>query len=130
MKKKLYCLTVDKKVLGLCRGLADSFDVDVNIIRVLMFFICLSGFGLIVYIALGMLLPKSDVSDMFIEGKTAEIVFNGKTCPQYKTFNAEEAMFCKECASKLPEDKKTIAQIALLKIRIMQNSACNAALHL
>lgn len=28
MKKKLYCSTKDKKILGVCGGIAEYFDMD------------------------------------------------------------------------------------------------------
>lgn len=59
MKKKLYLSNKDKKILGVCGGLAEYFDIDSTLIRVgfiLLFF----GFGtgLLAYIIIGLVVPR------------------------------------------------------------------------
>ena len=59
MAKKLYRSRNDKKLCGVCGGLADYFGLDVNIIRVAaigsVFF---GGLGLVAYIAAAFLIPE------------------------------------------------------------------------
>ena len=43
MTKKLYRSRSDKKLCGVCGGLADYFDLDVNIIRVAAIVSCFFG---------------------------------------------------------------------------------------
>jgi phage shock protein C len=57
-KKRLVRSSTDKKIAGVCGGLADYFDVDATIIRVcwLLAFLC-AGTGLLAYIILWIALP-------------------------------------------------------------------------
>ena len=56
--KRLMRSSTDKKIAGVCAGLADYFDVDPTIIRVvwLLLFLC-AGTGLLAYIVLWIVLP-------------------------------------------------------------------------
>lgn len=63
--KKLTRLTHDKMIAGVASGIADYFDVDVNIIR--LFFVLLTvfgGSGLLLYIILWILLPSEKSSGL------------------------------------------------------------------
>src|SRR5271155_3494786 len=57
-KRKLMRSSTDKKIAGVCAGLADYFDMDATIIRVLwlLLLIC-AGTGLLAYIILWIVLP-------------------------------------------------------------------------
>ena len=57
-KKRLVRSTTDKKIAGVAAGLADYFDLDPTIIRVvwLLAFLC-AGAGLLAYIVLWIALP-------------------------------------------------------------------------
>jgi phage shock protein C len=57
-KKRLVRSTTDKKIAGVAAGLADYFDLDPTIIRVvwLLAFLC-AGAGLLAYIILWIALP-------------------------------------------------------------------------
>jgi phage shock protein PspC (stress-responsive transcriptional regulator) len=56
--KRLMRSSTDKKIAGVCAGLADYFDLDPTIIRViwLLLLIC-AGTGLLAYIILWIVLP-------------------------------------------------------------------------
>ena len=61
MKKKLYCATKDKKSLGVCGGIAEYFDMDPTIVRIIAAaaIILFAGLpGLIIYFVLGFIIPK------------------------------------------------------------------------
>ncbi len=59
--KQLYKSRTNKKVCGVCGGLADYLQIDPTIIRLLMFlFIWFAGAGLIVYIAAALIMPYKD----------------------------------------------------------------------
>ena len=61
MKKKLYCSTKDKKILGVCGGIAEYFDMDPTIVRIIAAasIILFAGLpGLIIYFVLGFIIPK------------------------------------------------------------------------
>jgi phage shock protein C len=57
-KKRLMRSSSDKMIAGVCAGLADYFDLDPTIIRVIwvLAFFC-AGTGLLVYIILWIVLP-------------------------------------------------------------------------
>ena len=57
-KRKLMRSSTDKKIAGVCAGLADYFDLDPTIVRVvwLLAVLC-AGTGLLLYIILWIVLP-------------------------------------------------------------------------
>lgn len=59
-KKKLFRSRTDKKILGVCGGLAKYFGVSSTMVRIIFGLAFLLGYGsfLIVYIALGIIMPK------------------------------------------------------------------------
>lgn len=61
-KKKLYRSTTDKKIAGVCGGVAEYFDIDVTIIRLAVALITLFSAGTIglwVYLIAALILPKN-----------------------------------------------------------------------
>lgn len=62
MKKKLYKSNTDKKLCGVCGGIAEYFDVDPTIIRLVwVIFTLAGGSGLIAYIIAAIIMPDSNV---------------------------------------------------------------------
>ncbi|KOF55642.1 phage-shock protein [Clostridium sp. DMHC 10] len=60
MTKKLYLSNDDKKICGVCGGIAEYFDVDSTIVRVLwILFIMAGGSGIIGYIICALVIPKN-----------------------------------------------------------------------
>ena len=58
MKKRLYKSSTDKKVCGVCGGLANYFDVDSTVIRLIwVIFTLAGGSGLIAYIIAAIIMP-------------------------------------------------------------------------
>ncbi|MFC1978416.1 PspC domain-containing protein [Chloroflexota bacterium] len=58
MAKKLYRSRVDRKILGVCGGLAKHFDVDPTIIRIVFIVSLLCGtLGFWVYIIMAIFIP-------------------------------------------------------------------------
>ena len=58
MKKKLYKSSTDKKVCGVCGGIANYFDVDPTVIRLSwVIFTLAGGSGLIAYIIAAIIMP-------------------------------------------------------------------------
>lgn len=58
MKKRLYKSSTDKKVCGVCGGIANYFDVDPTVIRlILVIFTLAGGSGLIAYIIAAIIMP-------------------------------------------------------------------------
>ena len=51
MKKKLYKSVKDRKLTGVCGGIAEYFDIDSNIVRIVWLILVLcAGTGLLAYI--------------------------------------------------------------------------------
>lgn len=49
--KKLYKSETDKKISGVCGGIAEYFDIDSTLVRLAwIIFICLGGSGILAYI--------------------------------------------------------------------------------
>lgn len=58
MKKRLYKSSTDKKVCGVCGGIANYFDVDQTVIRLIwVIFTLVGGSGLIAYIIAAIIMP-------------------------------------------------------------------------
>ena len=58
MKKRLYKSSTDKKVCGVCGGIANYFDVDLTVIRLIwVIFTLVGGSGLIAYIIAAIIMP-------------------------------------------------------------------------
>jgi phage shock protein C len=61
MAKKLTRSTTDKKLFGVCGGIAEYFDVDPTLIRVAMLGLTIfTGFipGLVLYFCMGLIMPE------------------------------------------------------------------------
>lgn len=59
MEKKLYRSRTDKKVAGVCAGLAKYLNMDVTVIRLIMVLLTLFvGGGLIAYIVCALVIPE------------------------------------------------------------------------
>ena len=62
MKKKIYRSTTDKKLAGVCGGLAEYFDIDATIVRLIcaLIIIFLAGVpGIIVYAIAAFVIPEN-----------------------------------------------------------------------
>ena len=57
--KKLYRSTTNKKLFGVCGGLAEYFDVDPTVVRIIYLLLLLgAGFGLLAYLICALILPE------------------------------------------------------------------------
>ena len=57
--RKLYRSKTDRKLAGVCGGLARYFNVDATLIRVLFVLLAvLGGSGLVLYVAMWIIVPK------------------------------------------------------------------------
>jgi len=58
MKRKLYKSSTDKKICGVCGGLADYLDIDPSLVRIAVVLLALwRGTGLIFYLIVALILP-------------------------------------------------------------------------
>lgn len=61
MAKKLNRSKTDRKLAGVCGGIAEFFEVDVTVIRILWVLATfLGGSGLLAYIICALLMPEGD----------------------------------------------------------------------
>lgn len=59
MEKKLYRSRTDKKICGVCGGLAKYLNVDVTVVRLIVVLLVLfAGGGLIAYIICALIMPE------------------------------------------------------------------------
>ena len=60
MEKRLVRNVQDKKIGGVCAGLADYFDIDPTLVRALwIIFTLLGGSGVLAYIILWVIMPEA-----------------------------------------------------------------------
>lgn len=60
-RKRLYKSRNNKMICGVCAGIADYFDIDPSIVRVLWAVLALAaGTGVLAYIACAIILPEGD----------------------------------------------------------------------
>lgn len=66
MSKKLYKSATDKKIDGICAGIAEFFDIDPTLIRAAFVFAAiLSGIfpGVLAYIVLALIIPRNETKE-------------------------------------------------------------------
>ncbi|MFA5252435.1 MAG: PspC domain-containing protein [Phycisphaerae bacterium] len=59
--KKLYLSTTDKKILGVCGGIAETYDIDPTLVRLTLVFLALVTFVaplVATYIIAGFIMPR------------------------------------------------------------------------
>ncbi len=59
--KKLYLSTTDKKILGVCGGIAETYDIDPTMVRLVLVFLTLVTFVaplVVTYIVAGIIMPR------------------------------------------------------------------------
>ena len=57
--KRLYKSATDKKIAGVCGGIAEYFNVDATLIRLAWVLFCaLGGSGLLAYIIMALIIPR------------------------------------------------------------------------
>jgi len=60
MEKKKLCKSKDKKIAGVCGGIADYFDIDPTIVRIICGVLILAyGTGLLAYIIAAFVMPNA-----------------------------------------------------------------------
>lgn len=57
--KKLYRSQRDKKLCGVCGGIAEYFNIDSTLIRLLWVIFSFAGCGIIVYIIAAIIMPNN-----------------------------------------------------------------------
>lgn len=61
MKKRLYKVQKGKKLCGVCAGIAEYFDIDSTIVRLLWIFLVFCvGTGILAYIVAAIIMPVKE----------------------------------------------------------------------
>lgn len=59
MEKKLYRSNDEKKIAGVCGGIAEYFRIDPTIVRLIWAAVCLfAGTGILAYIVCALIIPE------------------------------------------------------------------------
>ena len=58
MKKTLYKSRKGRFLFGVCGGLAEYFEVDPTLVRILTAVLCTTGTGLLLYIVAAVVMPE------------------------------------------------------------------------
>ena len=61
--KKLYKSQTDRKICGVCGGIAEYSSLDATLLRVLMALFIVFGVGLLVYLVMWIVIPNEPRSD-------------------------------------------------------------------
>ena len=73
MNRRLYRCRHDKRIAGVASGLAEYFDLDTSLVRVLwVVSIFFGGLGLLLYIAMAIIVPLEPESVMAPDGQAAD----------------------------------------------------------
>ena len=68
MKKRIYRSEDDRKIAGVCGGIAEYFDVDSTLIRLaFVFFVLVAGTGILAYIIAALIMPNESEVEMVIK---------------------------------------------------------------
>ena len=59
MKKRIYRSKTDKKLCGVCAGVAEYFGIDPTIVRLVWAALALSGTGILLYIIAALVMPEN-----------------------------------------------------------------------
>ena len=66
MNKKLYRSNTQKMLTGVCGGIAEYFNTDVSLIRLITVIVCLLfGPGFLIYIAATIIIPERTDGDIY-----------------------------------------------------------------
>ncbi|MBE5959809.1 MAG: PspC domain-containing protein [Lachnospiraceae bacterium] len=57
MQKKLYKSHVDRKVCGVCGGIAEYINIDPTVVRLLWVLFAFTGAGILAYIVAALVMP-------------------------------------------------------------------------
>lgn len=75
MEKKLYRSRTDKKILGVCGGIAKYFNLDSTVVRLILVFLVLCcGLGILPYFICALVMPEEpEIKDMNNQNSTVVV---------------------------------------------------------
>ena len=73
-KKRLYRSRTDRQIAGVCSGLAEYFDLDPSIVRLIFLLMTvMGGPGLILYIVLAIVVPEETLDRYQEKAKNSDL---------------------------------------------------------
>lgn len=77
--KKLYRSTTDVMVAGICGGIAEYFNIDSSLVRIIFVILLLNfGTGFLAYLVLWFIIPKKENKGINVDEVTDEIKTKAK----------------------------------------------------
>ena len=74
MKKRLYCSKTDKKLCGVCAGVADYFGIDPTIVRVIWALLAFFyGTSILLYVIMALVVPEQPAGGGVIDVAGSEV---------------------------------------------------------
>ena len=67
--KKLYRSLSDRKLAGVCGGIAEYFGIDSTLIRIVWALIALSGAGILAYIVCALIIPEKPENPNIVDAE-------------------------------------------------------------
>ncbi len=68
MKKKIYRSETDRKIAGVCGGIAEYFEIDATLVRLAWaIFVLCAGTGIIAYLLAALIIPNESEVEMVIK---------------------------------------------------------------
>ena len=68
MKKKIYRSESDRRIAGVCGGIAEYFDIDSTLVRLaFVFLVLVAGTGILAYIVAAIIMPTESDVEMVIK---------------------------------------------------------------
>jgi len=118
MNKKLYRSSKDKILGGVAAGLADYFNIDPTLVRVLFVVILfLGGTGILAYIIMWIIVPEEPFVIPNAEGTIGAKPGETDSTKQENQFDATKAYFAS--IEKKREKRRTVAGFILLVIGLI-----------
>ena len=89
MKKKL-CKSQDRKIFGVCGGIAEYFNIDPVIVRLIAVIAVVLGFGtgVLIYIIAGFVMPEPSLDEMENETKDDKNMKSAKIDEEDEAFDS------------------------------------------
>lgn len=113
MVKKLYRSTTDKMIAGVCGGLAEYFEIDSTLIRILFLALLIfGGGGFLIYLIMWIVVPKRPY---YIENQSAE--YSEKKSPDVNYQHSDN--YSVEVESPKSYDKNVVVGIIVIVIGVL-----------
>lgn len=111
MTDRLYRSGVDKKLGGVCGGLADYFDIDATLIRLIaLITFFMGGTGLLVYLIAWIVIPLNPADQIGIHPRGV----GDEIRSSVQDFSSNAQGFAEDLRSTQPENRKKYVGIALI----------------